>query len=36
MPEQLFFNLDDASQGIARTLADGIETRIFAGESAMI
>ena len=36
MPEQLFFNLDDVSQGIARTLADGIETRIFAGESAMI
>ena len=36
MPEQLFFNLDDGSQGIRRTLAEGIETRLFAGESAMI
>ena len=36
MPEQLIFNLDDPSQGTRRTLAAGIETRIFSGESAMI
>ena len=31
-----FFNIDDMSQGIARTLTDGITTRIFPGEKAMI
>ena len=30
------FNLHDESQGIARTLAEGITTRIFPGERAMI
>ncbi|MDX1435040.1 MAG: cupin domain-containing protein, partial [Gammaproteobacteria bacterium] len=30
------FNLDDESQGIARRLADGITTRIFAGDNVMI
>ena len=36
MTEQHFFNLHDLSQGIARTLADGLETRIFPGENAML
>ena len=31
-----FFNIDNMSQGIARTLTDGITTRIFSGEKAMI
>lgn len=31
-----FFNLHDMSQGIARTLGDGITTRIFPGEQAML
>ena len=31
-----FFNIDDMSQGIARTLTDGITTRIFPGLQAMI
>lgn len=30
------FNLDDDSQGIARELGEGITTRIFAGEHAML
>ncbi len=30
------FNLDDASLGIERVLGDGIRTRIFAGEQAML
>ncbi len=30
-----FFNLADLSEGIARTLTTGIETRVFAGEKAM-
>jgi hypothetical protein len=29
MTEQHFFNLHDISQGISRTLADGVDTRIF-------
>lgn len=36
MSEQLFFNLDDLAQGIRRTLAEGLETRIFPGERAML
>ncbi len=36
MPDQSFFNLNDLSQGIHRMLADGIETRIFPGEQAML
>ncbi len=35
MPEN-FFNLDDPDQGIPRTLADGITTRVFPGEQAMV
>ncbi|MEO1248727.1 MAG: cupin domain-containing protein [Pseudomonadota bacterium] len=31
-----FFNLADLSAGIARTLAPGIDTRVFAGEQAML
>ena len=31
-----FFNLADLSEGIARTLADGIETRVFPGDQAML
>ena len=30
-----FFNFADLSEGIARTLATGIETRVFPGEQAM-
>jgi len=30
-----FFNFSDLSEGIARTLAPGIDTRIFPGEQAM-
>ncbi len=30
-----FFNLADLSEGIARTLTTGIETRVFAGEKAV-
>lgn len=37
MPDnENFFRLDDPSQGIARTLAEGFETRIFAGQNVMI
>jgi quercetin dioxygenase-like cupin family protein len=31
-----FFNLADLGAGIARTLAPGIDTRVFAGEHAML
>jgi quercetin dioxygenase-like cupin family protein len=31
-----FFNLHDLSQGIHRVLAEGLETRIFPGEQAML
>ncbi|MFZ9038949.1 MAG: cupin domain-containing protein [Gammaproteobacteria bacterium] len=31
-----FFNLDAADQGIARQLADGMTTRVFPGDDAMI
>ncbi|MEM8728976.1 MAG: cupin domain-containing protein [Pseudomonadota bacterium] len=31
-----FFNFSDLSTGIARSLADGIETRVFPGEQAML
>jgi len=33
---QEFYNLDDLTQGIQRTLAPGMETRIFAGDQAML
>lgn len=36
MHTENFFNIDDFSQGIARQLADGISTRVFAGEQAML
>ncbi len=36
MNQQHFFNIGDMSQGIARTLADGLETRIFPGENVML
>ncbi len=36
MADTVFFNLNDMSQGIARTLAEGITTRIFPGEQAML
>ena len=31
-----FFNIDDPAQGIARTLAPGITTRVFPGDQAML
>ena len=31
-----FFNVDALEQGIARQLADGLTTRIFPGEQAMV
>ena len=31
-----FFNLRDLSQGIARDLAEGVTTRIFPGDQAML
>ena len=36
MADQYFFNLHDASQGIKRQLAEGLETRIFPGENLML
>ena len=31
-----FYNLNDLSQGIQRRLAEGLSTRIFAGDNAML
>lgn len=31
-----FHNIDDASDGLFRQLTDGVSTRIFAGEQAML
>ena len=31
-----FFNLDDTTHGLARELAEGVSTRIFIGEHAML
>jgi quercetin dioxygenase-like cupin family protein len=31
-----FFNLDNLSQGIARSLSEGLSTRVFPGKQAMI
>jgi len=31
-----FFNFDDMTQGIARELAEGLTTRIFPGDQAMV
>lgn len=36
MTERMVFNLHDLEQGIPRTLAEGITTRIFAGDQAML
>lgn len=36
MSDSHFFNRDDLSQGIHRVLAEGLETRIFPGEQAML
>ena len=36
MNQEHFFNLHDMSQGISRTLADGLETRIFPGQNVML
>ena len=36
MTDECFFNIDDLDLGIARTLAEGVETRIFPGDRAMI
>jgi hypothetical protein len=36
MTEQHFFNLHDMSQGIARALAEGLDTRIFPGENVIL
>jgi len=36
MAEENFFNLFDTSQGIPRTLTEGITTRIFPGDQAML
>jgi quercetin dioxygenase-like cupin family protein len=36
MNQEHFFNLQDLSQGISRTLADGLETRIFPGQNVML
>lgn len=36
MGNQHFFNLNDVTQGIPRTLAKGMESRIFLGENVML
>jgi quercetin dioxygenase-like cupin family protein len=36
MAAENFFNLNDASQGIVRQLGEGLATRVFPGEQAML
>ena len=36
METENFFNINDLSQGIFRQLADGISTRVFPGDQAML
>ncbi len=36
MSNDNFFNLHDMSQGIKRSLSEGLETRVFPGDQAMI
>ena len=37
MPQnENFFNIDDLEQGIARQLAEGMTTRVFPGQQAMV
>jgi len=34
--DKYFYNLNDDTKGILRELGDGIKTRIFPGEQAMV
>ena len=36
MPEQVFFKSDDHDAGLFRQLAEGVSTRLFPGEQAML
>ena len=36
MSDETFFNLNDLSKGIHRILSDGLETRVFPGDQAML
>jgi len=36
MSKKNFFNLDDMSQGIRRSLNKGVDARVFPGEQAMV
>ena len=36
MAKENFFNINNLDQGIKRKLADGVNTRIFVGEKAML
>ena len=36
MRPENFFNLDDPAGGVARTLAEGLTTTVFAGDQAMV
>lgn len=36
MSKDEFFNLEDMSQGIKRSLSEGVETRVFPGDQAML
>ncbi len=36
MARENFFNLSDSSQGIPRQLTEGVATRVFPGEQAML
>lgn len=36
MPQENFFSISDLSGGIPRELAEGLSTRIFVGEQAML
>ena len=36
MTNKNFYNLHDKSQGLARSLSDGVDARIFPGDQAMI
>lgn len=36
MAEENFFNISDPAQGISRELAEGLSTRIFVGDHAML
>lgn len=36
MADENFFNISDTSQGIVRQLGEGLSTRVFPGEQAML